>query len=206
MDFDVVSHVPYAVADSRENYGLPQKVRILFQLNYRKWIGHTCMQQVGALPPRKRKKEKKEKRKKKRRSIATQIIMSTLMLISSFVVLEYVPFILRLVFFFWKEWVLSEREEIDYWSKFNFFLTSKGPKKKKRGDACMEYVAFCSTRTQIDWQGKRDVCGLCSVNLIWNGSSNHLWPFSTPPSYGMMPDSTQQMGTALTTHTNTELN
>lgn len=130
MDFDVVSHVPYAVADSRENYGLPQKVRILFQLNYRKWIGHTCMQQVGALPPRKRKKEKKEKRKKKRRSIATQIIMSTLMLISRFVVLEYVPFILRLVFF-WKEWVLSKREEIDYWSKFNFFLTSKGPKKKK---------------------------------------------------------------------------
>lgn len=61
------------------------------------------MQQVGALPPRKRKKrkkEKKEKRKKKRRSIATQIMMSTHMLIYRFVVLEYVPFILRLVFFF----------------------------------------------------------------------------------------------------------
>lgn len=63
------------------------------------------MQQVGALPPRKRKKrkkEKKEKRKKKRRSIATQIMMSTHMLIYRFVVLEYVPFILRLVFFFFE--------------------------------------------------------------------------------------------------------
>lgn len=169
MDFDVVSHVPYAVADSRENYGLPQKVRILFQLNYRKWIGHTCMQQVGALPPRKRKKrkkEKKEKRKKKRRSIATQIMMSTHMLIYRFVVLEYVPFILRLVFFFLKEWVLSEREEIDYWSKFNFFLTSKG-QKKKRGRCLYGVRSFLFHQNTDRLTGEKGCMRLvqCELNL-----------------------------------------
>lgn len=64
---------------------------------------HATGRSTASPQKKKKKKRKKRKKKKKRRSIATQIMMSTHMLIYRFVVLEYVPFILRLVFFFLKE-------------------------------------------------------------------------------------------------------